>query len=153
MERDSVQRKISWAKELRRGDLVPPSLRRYTTAVVLSQKTATVRPCREDWNWRRPSCTANSSLALMDKSHRPEATRRSRWAPHPTSEASDQKCRSGDTWQRDTPEDRRGRWSHHWRSRRHSCDTDTGASRSRRSQDRWRQSWRDLIRKRPPGTR
>ena len=86
-------------------------------------------------------------------SHRPEAIWRSRWATHPTSEASDQKCRSGDTWQRDTPRDRRGRWSHHWRSRRHSIDAYTGASRSGRSQDRWRQSWRDRILSLPPGTR
>ena len=78
MERDTVHRKISRAKVVRRGDRVPPSLRREATSVVLSQKTATVRPCREDWNWRRPSWTASSSLAYMDNaawwaSHRPEA--------------------------------------------------------------------------------
>ena len=149
MERDSIQRKIAWAKVLRRGDQVPPSLRREVTAVVLSQKTATVRPWRADRNWKSPSWIASSSPALIDNavcwgSHRPEATWQSRWAPELTAEVSDQKCRSGDTWRRDTPRDRQGR-SQHRRTGRHIIYTNTGASRSWRDQERWRQSWRDHI--------
>ena len=116
MEMDSIHRKIAGAKVLRRGDQVPPPLRRECTAVVLSQKTTTVRPRRADRNRKSPSWTASRSLALIDNaawrvSHRPEATWQSRWAPQPTSEASDQKWRTGDTWCRDTPRERRGRWS------------------------------------------
>ena len=158
MERDSVQRKISWARELRNGDLVPPSLRRYDTAVELSQKTDTFFPTREERKWRRPSLMARSSRALMDReawsgSQRPEAVRELRWAPQPTSEASDQKSRSGDTWARDTLWDRRGRSSHHWRSLRQSGDQGILTDWSSRSQDLWRQCWRDLTQSRPPGTR
>ena len=94
--------------------------------------------------WRTPRCGRPTGLKRSDDRD---------GAPHPTSEAADQKCRSGDTWQRDTPRDRRGRWSHHWRSRRHSIYADTGSPRSWRSQDRWRQSWRDRNHSLPPGTR
>ena len=52
--------------ELRKGDLVPPALRRYATAVP-SQYTATVFPKRDDWKWRRPRRTASSSLALIGR--------------------------------------------------------------------------------------
>ena len=90
---------------LRKGDLVPPSLRRYATAVTLSQNAATVLPKRDDWKWRRLRRTASSSLALIGRqdsnlSQWPEATREPRCAPHPTSEALDQNYRSGDTCQR-----------------------------------------------------
>ena len=131
----SAQRRIRWATAFRAGDKVPPCLLRYATAVVLSEKTATIRPSKQVQRALRPLSTANNSRWLVERetlpsNQTPEAKWSSTVAPQPRLEASDQNIWSGECRAREIPSS----VHYHRRSSREGGSQGTRISSSRKSQ-------------------
>ena len=154
----SAQSKMSWATAFRARDKVPPCLRRYTTTVVLSEKTATTRPSKQEQRALRPFPTANNSHWLIERetspsSQTPEANWPTTVAPQPRLEASDQNIWSGELRAREISSSRRPSVHHHRRSFREGGSQGTRISSSRKSQPRLRANCKALIRSWSFGTR
>ena len=147
----SAQHTMRWATAFRVGDKVPPCLLRYTTAVVLSEKTATTRPSRQAQRALRPLSTANNSQWLIERetspsNQTPEVNWSATVAPQPRLEASDQNIWSGERRAKEIPSSRRPSVHHHRRLSREGGSQGTRISSSRKSQPRLRANCKALIR-------